>query len=148
MPTQTYPPGTVLMRPMLDGLARFAREAGFAFEQPVTKGPRRREHPRHASDVNQLHLRVAQLVKRVEVLLEDVPGFLEFALGEKCAEQFDGGEQPARFDAGIVDGRLGKTRLTLFKPFPVAPRRRPARGALPTGISVARRPSLFAGRER
>ena len=50
-------------------------------------------------DVNQLHLCVAQAVKRIEMILQRNAGLLDIALREKCAQQLHGGQQPSGFDA-------------------------------------------------
>ena len=86
----------------LDGFARCPGETSLANPQPVAKRVRIRKGTRHPPHVTQLDLRVAELVKGVQVPLERAANLLDVMFGDERAEQFEGREQPAGLHPHIM----------------------------------------------
>ena len=65
-------------------------------------------------------MRVAQLAKIFQPLLELSPGFLDMRMGHKTAEKFQRRKEPPGLDTQIVHSLFGKVLAALFEGFPVS----------------------------
>ena len=79
---------------------------------------KRARHPPH---ITQLNLRVAELIKDVQVPLERAADLLDVTFGDERAEQFDGREEPAGLHPHVMNRVFGKPFLAALQPFAIVP---------------------------